>query len=597
MAPESNDIKVNAYRCLKKYWNSDSFRSQQLEIITEILQGRDVTVLFPTGGGKSICFQIPALLSPNLTLVITPLIALMDDQVEGLKRKGIKAEAIHSGKRKSDSERILDNCTWGNVKILYISPERFVNDNFFKRLESIPISIIAIDEAHCISQWGYDFRPSYLKIGEKTTLIPSATIVALTATATSKVLDDINTYSGLRNATMFKKSFYRENISLKVTKTEKKHSELKRILKAADGATSIVYVRSRREVKHLASLIEELGYKTEYYHAGLSFDKRKTILHEFLDDKIQVICATNAFGMGLDKANIRMVIHFDIPPSIEEYVQEYGRVGRDGLASEAHLLINESDLKYVKKKSKERYPSFDICLQLYSGLFKFYKIAIHSGQGEVRNFNINAFVQFAKLPAATIHHGLRVLENNGYIIRFEQRGARTTVILRCTIDELRKNDLSKDQKSVLISLVRLYEGILDSSCEINSKHLANYCEMKESAVNTRLLELSEMKWIAYRINEGGAKILFSKNRLPKNLFHLDLAAYNKEIRNSESKVNSMIELVNLQKCRSSYILNYFDEKNPKNCGKCENCLGTDGQSRVLNQLGKRQARMEEGIDD
>ncbi|MEE9374347.1 MAG: RecQ family ATP-dependent DNA helicase [Saprospiraceae bacterium] len=586
-------IKCQATDLLKKYWGYEYFRPDQLEVITNILLKKDAIVLFPTGGGKSLTFQIPALILPHVTLVISPLIALMDDQVSDLKSRGIKAEALHSGKSYSHVERILDNCRWGNLKLLYISPERVANERFQAQLLSISVSMVAIDEAHCISQWGHDFRPSYLKIGEMCQYWPDVIKMALTATATPRVIKDIELFGNLVKPQIFKKSSKRGNISLNVHLTERKIDHLKKLIKSFEKVSAIVYVRNRRAVRQLADLLANEGYVTAHYHAGLSFAQRQETQKKYMNGSLDIMCATNAFGMGLDKSDVRQVIHFDIPPSIEEYVQEFGRAGRDGAFAEAHMIVNEEDKKFSIKKNKDKFPSFDLCRSIYIGLFNFFKIPLESGEGQVRSFDIIDFSKKINLTVAQVYHGIQVLKKNEYISTFDQRHKQSTAKIVVQIKELRKNELSLSENLILSALVRIYEGILEYKVVIEVKQISQFCDLTLDDTLQILNKLKSQKWIDFYLETEGERILFLHNRLPKSHFHINIKRQNELKYNGSQMLQSILDYVALSTCRSVNITQYFGENKEVRCNICDNCKRENkAQNKTIDDS---QNQLEEGM--
>ena len=567
----TENTKSRAENLLRIHWGHDKFRPKQLEIIQDIISQKDCIVLFPTGGGKSITFQIPSLIFDHITLVVTPLIALMEDQVANLKDKNINAACIHSGMTKNDIERVLDNCRWGDVKLLYLSPERLSNEQFLSQINNLKVSLIAVDEAHCISQWGHDFRPSYLNIALASTNWPNAVKIALTATATAKVVSDIQTYGGLKDPSIYRKSFKRENIALSVHHTQRKHELIKAILRKAEKLNAIIYVGSRREVRHLSLFLATEGYKAGYYHAGLNHKEREEVQKQFMDNRLQVICATNAFGMGLDKADVRQVIHYDIPPSLEEYVQEFGRAGRDGLPSEAHILVNDGDKSYAIKKNVEKYPSFQFCKKVYRSLFNYYGIPIESGEGEVRPFSLRDLSMHLDLPMVPLYHAIQVLSKNGYVDIYDQKKRRSTIKVKCSPKELRENGLLDQEKNVLSSLVRIYEGILDHKVEIDVVKIAQFSDLTTDTASNILNGLNRQNWIDYNEEEQGEYILFIKDRLPQNLFHINKKLQKSISDHSKSMLRSMLNYLETSECRSTYITNYFGEEDQGLCRICDNC--------------------------
>lgn len=593
MINSAQNIRDRAFECLKKYWGYDAFKVKQLDVITHVLNGKDCIVLFPTGGGKSICFQIPALLSEHITIVITPLIALMEDQVTRLKKRGIGAEAIHSGKSRFFKENVLDLCANGRIKLLYISPELLQNDRFFNRISGLQVSIIAIDEAHCISQWGFDFRPAYLKINERASIFANATLIALTATATDRVLEDIKTYSGLREPTIFKESIGRENISLNVLLTENKYTTIKNHSRSLGNHSAIVYVRSRKETMNIATIISEMGIAAHYYHAGLHYDKRAQILEDFINDKIKIVCATNAFGMGLDKTDVRTVIHFDLPPSPEEYVQEFGRAGRDGKQASATMIINKSDLLFARKKLDEKYPSVAAIRKVYGALYKFYGISIGTAPTEILPFSLDNLAKHSGIRKKNIYHGCSILEKNGYIHLFDQRDSRRKAFVKTDIQTVRNNDLPEDEKSLLLTIVRLYEGIMHSVCEISASQIADYTDLKEDRVEVILRKLKRRNCIDYHENPSGGKIQFLKKRLSERSFSIDESALRQERKVARDKVEALMAYIESTACRSNIILDYFGEKAIDGCGKCDNCRNQTEGNKSIKEKRELQNRLEE----
>jgi len=586
------NISDTAHRLLKKYWGFDNFRPDQLEVIQSICNGNDTIGLFPTGGGKSICFQVPALILPHVSIVITPLIALMEDQVQRLKNQKISAESIHSGKTQKQIETIIENCKWGDVKLLYVSPERLSNSTFQERLSNVAISCLVIDEAHCISQWGHDFRPSYLNIGHVSrVMFPNAITVGFTATATNKVVEDIIEYGGLKNPNVFKKSFKRKNIALNVQLTERKHHTLIELMKSQKDTISIVYIRSRKEVKNLSILLNENGVKSTYYHAGLDMAQRAKVQEAYMRNEVNVICATNAFGMGLDKSDVRNVIHFDVPPSIEDYTQEFGRAGRDGAMSSAQMIINDGDLSYMHKKCLESFPSFDTIRQVYLDLHNYLRIPVGQGEGRCIDFNLWAFSNYSSSSLKEIFHCIELLKKNEYLEGFKRSNAGERVHVLCSIQLIRENDLPEEVGEVLMALVRIYEGILEYEVEIQTNTLVQFCDMQRDKIEKSLITLHDMRWIKYRKDQKGQKLILLKDRLPRNLFHIDLQQYRQLQKNALERTQAISEYIKSEKCRSLFITSYFGESSDEKCGICDNCVGVDHE----NETALTQKKMEEGL--
>lgn len=574
MINNSEHIKNEAHRILKNYWGYDNFRGLQFDVINHICCRGDAIVLFPTGSGKSLCFQVPAIILPNVSIVITPLIALMEDQVQRLKSYGIAAESIHSGKSSRDVQRILDNCAYGSVKLLYLSPEKFNSESFLTRIREIKVSMIAVDEAHCISQWGFDFRPAYLQIAQSVNSFPNAVMVALTATATPAVVEDIKRYAGLRKPELFTASFKRENIALKVRKTENKYETLKNDLIVAPDQTKIVYVRSRNATRNIAEYLTGTGLSADYYHAGLSADRRQKVLENFLTGKTKVVCATNAFGMGLDKADVRSVIHFDIPPSLEEYVQEYGRAGRDGQPATATMIINRNDVNFLLKMHREKHLSEELITDIYVGLHKYYKIPTYAGEGLSFPLSVKKLSDYLRLTSKEIYYGLKLLEKNGFVNIYDHRKSQNKLTIRTDIQTIRSKSLEPKNQNVLLALVRMYEGILHGYCDINLSLISKHCELENTKdLMTILNDLKQRNLVDFTKLSPGERIVFLQDRIPRQGFGIDRKIYIQEHKNNQAKIDAILQYIDSETCRANFVLKYFGQEEEYECGICDVCKG------------------------
>ena len=554
---------------LKQYWGYNDFRSIQLDIIKSIGEGRDTLGLMPTGGGKSITFQVPALAQEGTCLVITPLIALMKDQVQNLRKKGIKAAAIYTGLSRNEIIKTLENCIFGGVKLLYISPERLSSPIFQTKLRHIKVSFITVDEAHCISQWGYDFRPAYLKISEIRKLKP-APVLALTATATAKVIDDIQTQLAFEQKNVFRMSYERKNLAYIVRKTNDKISELIHILSRINGS-AIVYVRSRRRSKELSAILEDNGIPSTFYHAGLEpsvRDERQKLWH---DNKKRVIVATNAFGMGIDKPDVRVVAHIDSPDSIEAYFQEAGRAGRDGTKSFAVLLWNDGDPAKLKKRINSNFPPKEFISDVYEHLAYFYQIGVGSGSGHTFAFDIGRFCVTYGYDSIRVDSALRILQNAGYL-RYETEpdaSARVHILLkRNELDRL--NELTPQEDSVITTLLRSYGGLFTDYEYIDESIVATFSGLSQHETYQTMKSLSMRHIIHFIPQRKTPFITFVQDRaefinLPANIYDDRKTEFIK-------RIESVIAYASDDYiCRSRQLLRYFGENIQSDCNQCDVC--------------------------
>lgn len=563
----------NPLDVLKKYWGYDSFRSQQKEIIEYVINGNDTVALLSTGAGKSICYQVPAMCFEGKTIVISPLIALMTDQVANLKKRGINALSIHAGMSYRQVDICIDNFVLGPAKILYLSPERANTDIFLERFKAANISLIAIDESHCISQWGYDFRPSYFELNQLRELKPKVPIIAVTATATDKVLEDIVDKLTLHQPKVFKSSFLRDNLRLNVIRNENKEEELFSMLGKLSGKSGIIYQRSRRSVKELSDRLNTMGYNTAYYHGGLRMDRRAKIQQDWLDNEINIIVCTNAFGMGVDKPDVRFVIHFDLPPSIEEYYQEVGRAGRDGNTAIATMIVNHNDVLVLDKKIATEYPDLKYIYKIYSLLCSYLNITFGHGEGEVHDFNINLFSNKIEERISNVFAALKVIEKEGWISMSQAIHSPSQVKFISSKHTISHSKRSEELKgSILDALLRRYEGLFIDFGTIDEDYIAQKLGVKVEDVMHQLQVMHNECIISYRPTTDLPRITFLLDRPAKNSFRISEKSYHQRKFSAIARKKSVIDFVFSEKCRFKTILRYFNEEIDK-CGQCDICRG------------------------
>ena len=558
---------------LHKYWGYPDFRGIQREIIESIGAGKDTLGLMPTGGGKSLTFQVPALAQEGVCIVITPLIALMKDQVEHLRHKGITAAAIYSGMSRDAIVTTLENCIFGGVKLLYISPERISSDIFQIKLKHMKVSFITVDEAHCISQWGYDFRPSYLQIAVIRKLVPNVPILALTATATPNVIDDIQERLGFTEKNVFRMSFERKNLVYVVRQAEDKEAEMVHILQSIPK-TAIVYCRSRKRTKEVAQLLMQYGISATWYHAGLEPAVKDQRQSEWQHDKVRVIVATNAFGMGIDKADVRVVIHMDCPSSLEAYFQEAGRAGRDGQKAYAVLLYNGHDNRTLQKRVEDTFPPKEYVQQVYEHLAYFYQIGVNSGEGCTFEFPIDKFCATFKHFPIRANAALILLQRAGYI-DYEpnpDNNARVRFLLRRD-DLYRLDSLSEKENDVVISLLRNYGGLFTDYGYVDESYIAQEAGLDRNQTYMVLVNLSKKRIIDFIPRKSIPLISYKRDRVDGSDVILDKSVYEERKEQFQKSINSVINYAqNDRVCRSRQLLYYFGEKKSVDCEQCDVCL-------------------------
>ena len=557
---------------LKQYWGYDSFRSKQEDAIHSILDAKDTLTLLPTGGGKSICFQVPALMMEGICVVISPLIALMNDQVTALKAKNIRALAITSGMSFSELDIALDNCIYGNYKFLYLSPERLESDMVQQRLKKMNINLIAVDEAHCISEWGYNFRPSYLKIAEIRE-ITTAPIIALTATATPLVVKDIQEKLKFDNENVISTSFYRDELSYVVLKQDDKDSKLIQILNRVKG-TSIIYCRTRKETKRIHLLLSEYGITSHYYHAGLDVLQRASKQKQWQLNHVRVMVATNAFGMGIDKNDVRLVIHNHLPFSLEAYFQEAGRAGRDRKLAYSILLYNDLDIHNLKKQINDHYPEIEIVRNVYQQIANFLGIAIGDGKHQEFPFHINEFCERYNLNQLQTYNALKLLEKEDYIKLSEAIHQPSRLFIKVTHTELYQFQIANKQYDILLKiLLRSYGSLFDNFTKIQENIIAKRAQLSTQEVKDFLTNLKQMDILDYIPQNSNPKLLMLKTRVDSKYISLSKETLETRKANEEAKAASVIQYASNQyQCRSHVLQNYFGEEDNKRCGKCDVCL-------------------------
>ena len=576
---DNSQLSTLNAQLLKQYWGYDSFRGIQEEIINSISENKDTLGLMPTGGGKSITFQVPALAKDGLCLVITPLIALMKDQVQNLRKRGIKALSIYSGMSRQDIITTLENCIFGNYKFLYISPERLDTEIFRTKLRKMKVSMITVDESHCISQWGYDFRPAYLKIAEIRELLPDVPVLALTATATPEVVKDIQARLHFRRENVFRMSFERSNLAYIVRKTDNKTGELLHILRSMPGS-AIVYVRNRRRTKEITELLNNEDITADFYHAGLDDATKDIRQHRWQSGGSRVMVATNAFGMGIDKPDVRIVIHMDLPDSIEAYFQEAGRAGRDGQKAYAVILYAKADKTTLHKRIPDTFPEKEYIKDVYEHLQYYYQMAMGDGLDCVREFNIEDFCRKFKYFPVQVDSALKILTQAGYLEYTGEQDNTSRLLFTIQRDELyRLREMGDDMDKLIQTVLRSYTGVFTDYTYINEDSLAIRTGLTRRQIYEQLVHLAKLRIVSYIPRKKTPYIIYTRERIEAQLIHISPEIYEERKARYETRINAMLEYVtNDTLCRSRMLLDYFGEKNEHNCGQCDTCIGLRKQT-------------------
>ncbi len=584
---------MNKYQeILKQYWGYDSFRDLQEEIITSIGEGKDTLGLMPTGGGKSITFQVPALAQEGICIVITPLIALMKDQVQNLRKREIKALAIYSGMTRQEILTALENCIFGNYKFLYISPERLDTEIFRTKLRSMKVSMITVDESHCISQWGYDFRPAYLKIAEIRELLPKVPVLALTATATPEVVTDIQARLKFREGNVFRMSFERKNLAYIVRKTDNKTKEILYILQRISGS-AIIYVRNRRRTKEITELLMNEGITANFYHAGLDNAVKDLRQKRWQSGEVRVMVATNAFGMGIDKPDVRIVLHLDLPDSPEAYFQEAGRAGRDGEKAYAVILYSKSDKTTLHKRVVDTFPDKEYILNVYEHLQYYYQMAMGDGFQCIREFNLEEFCRKFKYFPVPVDSALKILTQAGYLEYTDEQDNSSRILFTIRRDELYKlREMGKEAEALIQSILRSYTGVFTDYAYISEESLAVRTGLTRQQIYNILVTLTKRRIVDYIPRKKTPYIIYTRERLELRFLHIPASVYEERKARYEARIKAMEEYVTTENvCRSRMLLRYFGEKNEHNCGQCDVCLSkrtTDNLSEKSYEEVKRQ---------
>lgn len=557
---------------LHTYWGYNDFRPLQEDIIQSVWSGKDTLGLMPTGGGKSITFQVPVMAMDGICLVVTPLIALMKDQVDNLKERGIKAAAVYSGMSREEIITTLENCIFGNYKFLYVSPERLPSSIFQAKLQSMNVCLLVVDEAHCISQWGYDFRPSYLNIADIRQELSDTPLLALTATATKEVVADIQEKLLFKETNVFRKSFARDNLSYVVRKVDNKYAELIHILQSVPGS-SIIYVRNRKQTKETAVMLQKAGVSADFFHAGLLHDIKEDRQNKWKSGECRVMVATNAFGMGIDKSDVRTVIHLDLPNSLEEYYQEAGRAGRDERRSFAIILYNQKDIIKLKKRLTDSFPPRPLITRIYDALGNYFQLAVGSGAGNTYDFNLQEFCNNFRFSFLQAHHALKILQLAGYIEYTDEIESRSRLKILIQRNDLYGLKLDKFSDALIHLILRTYTGIFTDEVYIDENLLALRLNTTRDKVYEMFQGLDRIKYIRYVPQKKTPYIVYTTSREEVQFLSIAKQVYEERKKRFEERIQSMIDYVeNDHICRSKMLLVYFNDSEAKDCGYCDICL-------------------------
>lgn len=558
---------------LVKYWGYPSFRPMQEDIVDSVIAGRDTLALLPTGGGKSICFQVPAMAMDGVCIVVTPLISLMKDQVLHLKRINIAAAAIYSGMHPSEVELAYNKAVFGNLKFLYVSPERLMTDTFIEAIKKMKVCLLAIDESHCISQWGYDFRPPYLKIAEIRPYIPSTPVLALTATATPNVVDDIQFRLGFKEKNVFQTSYERKNVTYNVIKTADKYNLMYRLFMKMDRGSGIVYVRSRKRTKIIADWLQSVGVSATYYHAGIDAKTRDERQKTWMDGRIKVIVATNAFGMGIDKPDVRVVVHMDLPDSLEAYFQEAGRAGRDLKPSEAFLLVADTDIKQLKDNLQQSYPELDKIKTIYNAVGNYLQIPVGAGKGQSYPFDMAEFAKTYGFSLIEVFNSLKLMEREGFFVLSEAMSTPSQLMIKANREDLYRFQVEYAEFDTLIKyLLRNYPGILSDFVKIREEQISQKLGIDVTKVESTLKELEKYNFLTYIQRSDKPQIQYLTEHQDTKHFSLSDEVYKDRKEDATRRVQAVIDFVNNDdECRSVQLLRYFGERIKTRCGKCDVC--------------------------
>lgn len=570
---------------LKHYFKFDTFRGLQAPIIASVVQGHDTLGLMPTGGGKSVCFQVPALMSPGICLVISPLIALIKDQVQSLQNKNIKAMALVGSLSTNELSDLLDNALYGNYKFLYLAPERLQQEWVLQRISALPVNLIAIDEAHCVSQWGHDFRPAYLNLKVLRDYLPNVPFLALTASATAQVKEDLIKQLKLKDVRVFQSSFNRDNLAYKVLPAQDKLYKMEQLLKE-HPSPSIIYVRNRKATIDVSNNLKALGIQSTYFHGGLSLSDKEKNMRLWMHEKVQVIVATNAFGMGIDKANVRNIIHIQLPENLESYYQEAGRAGRNGAYAQAVILLNNHDILVAKAQFLEVLPDKEFLYQVYIKLFNFFQIAYGELPQERFAFSFNQFCSKYNLPALKTYNALMFLDRQSVLVLSREFSKKVSLQFVIPSKEvIRYMSLNPNDQEVISTILRTYTGIFDIEIAINTALVAKKSGTTEPKVLALLEKLSQREIIAYRAQNNDASIVFNQVREDRHTINRIAHYLKAQNELKTSKLHSVIDYATDTKtCKSVFLLRYFGEENPAECGVCSVCIARQKEAFSPEQI-------------